>query len=196
MWDRERRVWLRDEHRFDAGAPTWEAVLAASPSTPREAEVRVTRVDQGGVAVRGPWQDVAGAIASVRDQVKAERRVRARLWAPRWDELEVRSARVELIYDDGGQLVTGELMDYALPRAQNLVPFELERTVTPCPHNPLGVKGVGEAGAIASPAAVVNAAVDALSHLGIRHIDMPLTPEKVWRAMAAASGKKAAPSGR
>jgi carbon-monoxide dehydrogenase large subunit len=92
------------------------------------------------------------------------------------------------VYDDGGQLVTGELMDYALPRAHNLVSFELDRTVTPCPHNPLGVKGVGEAGAIASPAAVVNAAVDALSHLGIRHIDMPLTPEKVWRAMSAADG--------
>jgi carbon-monoxide dehydrogenase large subunit len=91
------------------------------------------------------------------------------------------------VYDDGGQLVTGELMDYALPRAQNLVHFELDRTVTPCPHNPLGVKGVGEAGAIASPAAVVNAAVDALSHLGIRHIDMPLTSEKVWRAMASSA---------
>jgi carbon-monoxide dehydrogenase large subunit len=87
------------------------------------------------------------------------------------------------VYDDGGQLVTGELMDYALPRAHNLVSFELDRTVTPCPHNPLGVKGVGEAGAIASPAAVVNAVVDALSHLGIRHLDMPLQPEKVWRAM-------------
>jgi carbon-monoxide dehydrogenase large subunit len=68
--------------------------------------------------------------------------------------------------------------------------------VTPCPHNPLGVKGVGEAGAIASPAAVVNAAVDALSHLGIRHIDMPLTPERVWRAMRQANGQKPAQSGR
>ncbi len=87
------------------------------------------------------------------------------------------------VYDEGGQLVTGELMDYAMPRTHNLVQFELDRTVTPCPHNPLGVKGVGEAGAIASPAAVVNAVVDALSHLGITHIDMPLTPEKVWRAM-------------
>ena len=92
------------------------------------------------------------------------------------------------IYDEGGQLVTGELMDYAMPRTHKLVQYELDRTVTPCPHNPLGVKGVGEAGAIASPAAVVNAAVDALSHLGIKHIDMPLTPEKVWRAMNAANG--------
>jgi carbon-monoxide dehydrogenase large subunit len=90
------------------------------------------------------------------------------------------------VYDEGGQLVTGELMDYAMPRAHNLVSFELDRTVTPCPHNPLGVKGVGEAGAIASPAAVVNAVMDALGHLGIRHLDMPLQPEKVWRAIRSA----------
>ena len=93
-------------------------------------------------------------------------------------------------YDDTGQLITGSLMDYAMPRSHRLVNFELDRTTTPCPHNPLGVKGVGEAGAIASPPAVVNAVVDALSGFGIRHIDMPLTPEKVWRAIeeAASSG--------
>ncbi len=90
------------------------------------------------------------------------------------------------VYDENGQLLTGELLDYALPRAHNLPNFELARTVTPCPHNPLGVKGVGEAGAIASPAAVVNAVVDALQPYGIRHLDMPLTPEKVWRAIQAA----------
>jgi carbon-monoxide dehydrogenase large subunit len=89
----------------------------------------------------------------------------------------------EAVYDDSGQLLTATLLDYALPRAHNLPSFELDRTVTPCPHNPLGVKGVGEAGAIASPAAVTNAVVDALSHLGVRHLDMPLTPEKVWRAI-------------
>jgi aerobic carbon-monoxide dehydrogenase large subunit len=86
------------------------------------------------------------------------------------------------IYDDGGQLVTATLLDYALPKAHRLPSFELERTVTPCPHNPLGVKGVGEAGTIASPAAVTNAVVDALAPYGVRHLDMPLTPEKVWRA--------------
>ncbi len=92
----------------------------------------------------------------------------------------------DAVYDDTGQLVSGSLMDYALPRSHNLVPFELDRTTTPCPHNPLGVKGVGEAGAIASPPAVVNAVVDALAPWRITHIDMPLTPEKVWRAVAAA----------
>ena len=89
------------------------------------------------------------------------------------------------VYDESGQLVTGSLMDYALPKIHNLIPFELDRTTTPCPHNPLGVKGVGEAGAIASPPAVVNAVVDALAPFGVTHIDMPLTPEKVWRAVNA-----------
>jgi carbon-monoxide dehydrogenase large subunit len=92
------------------------------------------------------------------------------------------------VYDQNGQLLTGEMLDYALPRAHNLVSFELDRTVTPCPHNPLGVKGVGEAGAIASPAAVVNAVVDALEPYGIKHLDMPLTTEKVWRAIHSAQG--------
>jgi len=87
------------------------------------------------------------------------------------------------VYDEGGQLLTGTLLDYALPRAHNLPSFETDRTVTPCPHNPLGVKGVGEAGTIASPAAVTNAVVDALAPYGVEHLDMPLTPEKVWRAI-------------
>jgi carbon-monoxide dehydrogenase large subunit len=64
-----------------------------------------------------------------------------------------------------------------------LVSYELEHTVTPCPHNPLGVKGCGEAGAIASPAAVVNAVIDALKPYGVKHIDMPLAPEKIWKVM-------------
>lgn len=89
----------------------------------------------------------------------------------------------EAVYDENGQLLTGEMLDYALPRAHMLGNFELDRTVTPCPHNPLGVKGVGEAGSIASPAALVNAVMDALAPFGILHIDMPLTPEKVWRAI-------------
>jgi len=90
----------------------------------------------------------------------------------------------EVVYDeDSGQLLTAELNEYAVPRTHMLVPYELDRTVTPCPHNPLGVKGVGEAGTIASTAAVANAVVDALAHLGIEHLDMPFRPEKVWRAI-------------
>jgi carbon-monoxide dehydrogenase large subunit len=87
------------------------------------------------------------------------------------------------VYDEGANLLSGSMMDYAMPKAHYLPSFQTDRTVTPCPHNPLGVKGVGEAGSIASPAAVVNAVVDALSPFGIEHIDMPVTPEKVWKAM-------------
>jgi carbon-monoxide dehydrogenase large subunit len=87
------------------------------------------------------------------------------------------------VYSENGQLLTGGLLDYALPKSHMLVSYELEHTVTPCPHNPLGVKGCGEAGAIASPAAVVNAVIDALKPYGVKHIDMPLAPEKIWKVM-------------
>ena len=87
----------------------------------------------------------------------------------------------ELVYDDQGQLVTGTLMDYAVPRASMIPWFELDRTETPSPVNPLGVKGVGEAGTIGATPAIVNAVVDALSPFGVRHIDMPMKPETVWR---------------
>jgi carbon-monoxide dehydrogenase large subunit len=83
------------------------------------------------------------------------------------------------VYDETGQLVTGSLMDYCLPRADDLPSFTVDTTVTACTHNPLGVKGCGEAGAIGSPAAVINAVTDALS---VRDIAMPATPERVWRA--------------
>jgi carbon-monoxide dehydrogenase large subunit len=90
----------------------------------------------------------------------------------------------QAVYDDNGQLVTGELMDYAVPRAHMMPWIETDHTTTPSPVNPLGVKGVGEAGTIGCSPAVVNSVVDALSPLGVRHIDMPLTPEKIWKLMA------------
>jgi aerobic carbon-monoxide dehydrogenase large subunit len=86
----------------------------------------------------------------------------------------------QAVYDDNGQLITGELMDYAVPKASNIPWIETSHTVTPSPVNPLGVKGVGEAGTIGASPAVVNSVVDALSPLGVRHIDMPMTPEKIW----------------
>ncbi len=91
------------------------------------------------------------------------------------------------VYDADGQLLTASYMDYAMPRAGDLPSFEVDHScATPCTHNPLGVKGCGEAGAIGSPPAVVNAVVDALSELGVTHIDMPLTPARVWAAIQAA----------
>ena len=93
------------------------------------------------------------------------------------------------VYGDDGQLLSGSMLDYALPRASWLPNLELDETVTPSPVNPLGVKGVGEAGTIASTAAVANAVIDALSPLGIRHLDMPYTPQTVWRAIQEATSK-------
>ncbi|MEK7835212.1 MAG: molybdopterin cofactor-binding domain-containing protein, partial [Pseudomonadota bacterium] len=98
------------------------------------------------------------------------------------------------VYDrESGQLLTGTLMDYALPRADDLPSFKVGTEVTACTHNPLGVKGCGEAGAIGSPAAVINAIVDALAPLGVRDIEMPATPQRVWQAIRdAKSGKEKA----
>jgi carbon-monoxide dehydrogenase large subunit len=91
----------------------------------------------------------------------------------------------ELVYGSDGQLVTGSLMDYAVPRADDLPAFRTDQTVTPTPFNPMGAKGIGEAATIGSTPAIVNAVVDALAPLGVRHLDMPLRPERVWRALAA-----------
>jgi carbon-monoxide dehydrogenase large subunit len=88
------------------------------------------------------------------------------------------------VYDESGQLLTGSLMEYAMPRADACPRFEIGRIETPSPHNPLGVKGAGEMGTIAGTVTVANAVMDALAPLGIRHLEMPLTPEKIWQAMA------------
>jgi aerobic carbon-monoxide dehydrogenase large subunit len=87
------------------------------------------------------------------------------------------------VYDDTGQLLTGSYMDYCMPRADDLPNFDVGMTITPCTHNPLGAKGCGEAGAIGSPPAVINAITNAL---GIRDLEMPATPERVWRAVQSA----------
>ena len=91
------------------------------------------------------------------------------------------------VYDNSGQLTNGSYMDYAMPRADDVPRFETDRTVTPCPHNALGVKGAGETGTIGSTPAVVNAVVDALWHLGVRDLQMPLTPQTVWQAIQDAA---------
>ncbi|MEO8449814.1 MAG: molybdopterin cofactor-binding domain-containing protein [Gemmatimonadota bacterium] len=92
------------------------------------------------------------------------------------------------VYSDDGQLVTGTLMDYAIPRASQLPQIESHYTYTPSPVNPLGVKGIGEAGTIGSAACIVSAVCDALASFGIKHIDKPLTPSRVWAAIQQAKG--------
>src|SRR5262249_13681885 len=94
----------------------------------------------------------------------------------------------EVVYDDQGQLVSGTLMDYAVPKAAHVPWMELDRTETPTDVNPMGVKGVGEAGTIGATPASVAAVIGALSPLGVRHLDMPIKPETVWRIIGKKSG--------
>ena len=90
------------------------------------------------------------------------------------------------VYDDSGQLLTGTLLDYAMPRADHFPNLELGHTETPSPHHPIGVKGVGETGTIASTVTVYNAVMDALRPLGIDQLEMPLSPARVWAAIQEA----------
>jgi carbon-monoxide dehydrogenase large subunit len=98
----------------------------------------------------------------------------------------------EVVYDEGGQLLSGSFMDYAVPLAEWIPEMRIGHTVTPSPRTPMGIKGVGEAGTIGSVPAIANAVMDALAPLGIRHIDLPLTPFRVWQAIQAT--KQGAPS--
>jgi carbon-monoxide dehydrogenase large subunit len=93
----------------------------------------------------------------------------------------------EVVYDDEtGQMKTGTLTDYLIPTMNEFPKFELGRTITPSPTNELGVKGIGEAGTIASSIAVINAICDALSPLGIKHVDMPASPDRIWKQIQQA----------
>ncbi|GEL21945.1 carbon-monoxide dehydrogenase large subunit [Pseudonocardia sulfidoxydans NBRC 16205] len=92
-------------------------------------------------------------------------------------------------FDADGNPTTGTLADYTIPSATDLPMFELDQTITPSPTNPMGVKGIGESGAIGSSPAVVNSVIDAVAHLGVTHVDMPATPQAVWRAIRAAKGQ-------
>jgi carbon-monoxide dehydrogenase large subunit len=94
----------------------------------------------------------------------------------------------EVVYADDGTLKTGTLLDYGMPTANEMPPLTLDSTVTPTPTNELGVKGIGEAGTIASSGAVINAIVDALSPFGIKHVDMPASPDRLWKQIQEAKG--------
>jgi len=96
------------------------------------------------------------------------------------------------VYDDEGQLVTGSFMDYGMPRAEHLSMIDALFNEVPCKTNDLGVKGAGEAGACGAPGAFVSAVCDALKDFGIRHIDMPMTPDRVWATIQKAKAGKAA----
>jgi aerobic carbon-monoxide dehydrogenase large subunit len=97
----------------------------------------------------------------------------------------------EAVYDEDGNLVTGSMVDYLVPGAPEVPNFTLDRTEVPSPTNVMGVKGIGESGAIAAQPAVINAVIDALSHEGVTHIDMPASPMRVWAALQEARGRDA-----
>ncbi len=103
----------------------------------------------------------------------------------RWTHRRGNALLERVVYDEGGQLTTGTLMDYALPRAADVPSLDVHHVVTPSPLNPLGVKGAGEGGTLPAPAAIANAVADAL---GVNVTEMPLTREAVWRAIRAAEG--------
>ncbi len=94
-----------------------------------------------------------------------------------------------VVYDEAGQLVTGSLLDYAVPRAEMMPLLVLDKVETPSPLNPLGAKGLGEAGTVGSPAAIVSAAIDALAPLGVRHLDMPIAAELIWTLLRDGGGR-------
>jgi aerobic carbon-monoxide dehydrogenase large subunit len=96
------------------------------------------------------------------------------------------------VYDKSGQLLSGSFMDYTMPRADNLPNITVSTESTLCTHNPLGVKGCGEVGAIGSPPAVINAIIDALKDYGVRHLDMPATGEKLWSIIRGDAPRMAA----
>jgi carbon-monoxide dehydrogenase large subunit len=95
----------------------------------------------------------------------------------------------DIKFDEQGQILTGSFMDYAMPRASDLIGFHVESNPVPTKTNPLGVKGAGEAGSVGALPAVTNALVDALSVLGIKHIDLPATPDRLWRVIRDAHSK-------
>jgi aerobic carbon-monoxide dehydrogenase large subunit len=157
----ETSFFMGDGNQFPFGVHV--AVVSVDPDTGKVTVERFIGVDDCGTVINPLMVEgqVHGGLAQGFGQA---------LWE-------------EVIFDDNGQIVTGSLMDYAIPHADQLPSFELDHTETPSPITPHGAKGVGEAGTTGAPPAIVNAVLDALRPLGVTHIDMPLTPEKVWRAL-------------
>jgi carbon-monoxide dehydrogenase large subunit len=141
------------------------------------AAVRVERETGEWRLERLVWVDDAGTIVN---PLLADGQLEGSL-AQAWGQIAMEAMR----FDRDGHVLTGSLMDYAVPRAEDVPHADIHHACSPSPRNPLGAKGLGEAGNIGVPPAVVNAVVDALAPLGVRHVDMPLSPETVWRAMRA-----------
>lgn len=159
---------LAESARFKPSAATYPngthvCEVEIDPGTGRTQVVRYTIVDDFGVALNPLL--LAGQVYGGTAQGIGQALLEA------------------AVYDDSGQLLSGTLMDYAIPHADDLPDFDFTTRNVPCATNPLGIKGAGEAGSIGAPPAVINAVIDALSPFGIRHIDMPATPIRVWQAI-------------
>jgi carbon-monoxide dehydrogenase large subunit len=161
-----------DQHFTDGGYPYGCAVceVEIEPDTGAVAIVRYSAVDDVGRAVNPMilHGQTHGAIAQGVGQAL-------------WEHC--------IVDPDSGQVLTGSFMDYAMPRARDFSPIEVKSNPVPTKTNPLGVKGAGEAGCVGAMPAVANALVDALSPFGVRHIEMPATPERVWRALQNGTGR-------
>jgi carbon-monoxide dehydrogenase large subunit len=165
---------LSHENRFEPGGDavpfgTTIAVVRVDRETGRVALERLVAVDDCGTVINHLIVDgqIAGSLTQGVAQALYER----------------------VLYDDDGQLLTASLLDYAVPTAHMVPKYELDLTETPSPNNPLGAKGIGESGCVGAPPAVVNAVLDALAPLGITNLDMPLTSDKVWRAIRTAESR-------
>jgi carbon-monoxide dehydrogenase large subunit len=164
----EATAFFQPPHEgFSFGA--YVAAVRVDTETGRVHVVRLVAVDDCGTVLNPLIVEgqVHGALAQGAGQALLER----------------------IAYSADGALLTGSLLDYAVPRAADLPGWVTGHTVTPSPLNPLGVKGVGEAGTIGLPPAVVNAVLDALRPLGVRQVDMPLTPDRVWKAIQTAGAR-------
>ena len=164
----ETRFFRADASAYTFG--THVALVAVDPDTGKLDIERYIAVDDCGNRINPPIIDgqVHGAVAQGIGQARSELTV----------------------YDDDGSLITDTMLDYGIPRASHIPTIETDETITPSPHNPMGVKGIGEAGTIAAPPALVNAVVDALAPLGVRNIDMPVTDETIWRAIHGGPGSQ------
>ena len=166
---------LRDEDRFEAGGN----------AIPFGATVAVVRVDRETGRVRLERLVAVDDIGTVVNPLIVDGQVAGGLTQGVAEALYERIA-----WDDDGQLLTATLLDYAVPTAGMVPDYELDLTETPSPFNPIGAKGVGESGCVSAPPAIVNAVLDALAPLGIRDLNMPLTPEKLWQAIRRAEAAR------
>ena len=164
------------------GVGTWSGVPGGAPNYPNGCQVCEVEVDPETGAVRIDRLVAVDDLGMIINPLICEGQIHGGI------AQGVGQALFEnIVYDpDSGQLVTGSFLDYCMPRAGDFPPIVSEMLEVPATTNPLGIKGIGEAGTIAAPPTVVNAVLDALHHLGVEHLDMPLTPARIWEAANAA----------